>query len=236
MNSYLLMRKLDRKTITGENFCLRPEANTTEGGGARVHEVPPNLSRASSAFELSAAHEVTRLLAEWASGNSQVVDDLIPLVYRELRQLAARCLRKERQGHTLQPTALVHEAFLRLVDQKCPNWQTRSHFFGVAAHLMRQILVDHARRRQAGKRAAPKVSLEEALSFHRERGGDLIALDLGLNALEKVDPRKSRAIELRYFGGLSMDEIAQTLDISPVTVRRDLRMAEAWLHREMKCA
>ncbi len=181
-----------------------------------------------------ATHDVSRLLADWANGDSQALEELTPLVYRELRQLAAACLRRERDGHTLQPTALVHEAYMRLVVQKRPNWQTRSHFFGVAAHLMRQILVDHARRRHAGKRAAPQVSLEEALTFQPERSSELIALDLGLNALEKLDPRKCKAIELRYFGGLAMDEIAKTLGVSTITVRRDLRMAEAWLHREMQ--
>jgi RNA polymerase sigma-70 factor, ECF subfamily len=183
---------------------------------------------------LSNTHEVTRLLAEWAKGNQQALEDLTPLVYQELRQLAASYLRKELPGHTLQPTALVHEAYLRLVDQKSPDWEGRSHFFGVAAHLMRQILVDHARRRQAGKRAVRKVSLQEAVSFQRERSRDLVALDSGLSALEKLDPRKCKAVELRYFAGLSMDEIAQALEISPVTVRRDLRMAEAWLHKEMR--
>jgi RNA polymerase sigma-70 factor (ECF subfamily) len=185
---------------------------------------------------MSDTHEVTLLLAEWAKGNQNALNDLTPLVYRELRQLAASYLRKERQDHTLRPTALVHEAYLRLVDQKNPNWQNRSHFFGVAARLMRQILVDHARRRQAGKRAGSKnrVSLEEAFSFQQERSRDLVALDNGLNTLEKLDARKCRAVELRYFGGLSMDEIARVLDVSPVTVRRDLRMAEAWLHHEME--
>src|ERR1700676_4335301 len=183
---------------------------------------------------MSTTHDVTRLLTEWAKGNRQALDDLTPVVYRELRQLAASCLRKEREGHTLQPTALVHEAYLRLVDQKNPNWQSRSHFFGVAARLMRQILVDHARKRQAGKRAGHKVSLEEAVSFQQERSRDLVALDSGLNALEKLDPRKCKAVELRYFGGLSIDEIARALDVTPVTVRRDLRMAEAWLHHQME--
>jgi RNA polymerase sigma-70 factor (ECF subfamily) len=183
---------------------------------------------------MSATHEVTRLLAEWAKGSEQALEDLMPLVYRELRQLAASYLRRERQEHTLQPTSLVHEAYLRLVDQKNPNWQDRSHFFGVAARLMRQILVDHARKKQAGKRAGPTVSLAEAVSFQREHSGDLVALNDGLNQLEKLDPRKCKVVELRYFGGLSMDEIAQSLDVSAVTVRRDLRMAEAWLRREMQ--
>jgi RNA polymerase sigma-70 factor, ECF subfamily len=187
-----------------------------------------------NARAMSATHDVTRLLAEWAKGNRQALDDLTPLVYRELRQLAASYLRKERQGHTLQPTALVHEAYLRLVGQKNPSWRDRSHFFGVAAHLMRQILVEYARRRRAGKRAGERVSLEKVVSFQHERSRDLVALDSGLNALEKLDPRKSKAVELRYFGGLSMDEIAQMLDVSTVTIRRDLRMAEAWLHHEMQ--
>ena len=183
---------------------------------------------------MSSAHEVTLLLAEWANGNQQALDELTPLVYRELRQLAASYLRKERLGHTLQPTALVHEAYVRLVDQANPNWQSRSHFFGVAARLMRQILVDHARRKQAGKRAVIKVPLDEAVSFRHERSRDLMALDNGLNALEKLDPRKCKAVELRYFGGLSMEEIAEALEVSAITVRRDLRMAEAWLHQEMQ--
>jgi RNA polymerase sigma-70 factor (ECF subfamily) len=183
---------------------------------------------------MSDTHEVTLLLAEWAKGNQQALDELTPLVYRELRQLAASYLRKERLGHTLQPTALVHEAYMRLVDQSNPTWQSRSHFFGVAARLMRQILVDHARRKHAGKRAGIKVPLDEAVSFQQEQSRDLMALDRCLTALEKIDPRKCKAVELRYFGGLSMEEIAQTLDVSPITVRRDLRMAEAWLHQEMQ--
>jgi RNA polymerase sigma-70 factor (ECF subfamily) len=183
---------------------------------------------------MSATHEVTLLLAAWAKGSQQALDELTPLVCKELRQLAANYLRKERKSHTLQPTALVHEAYMRLVDQRNPTWQNRSHFLGVAARLMRQILVDHARRKHAGKRAGRNVTLEETISFQHKRSRDLVALDSGLEALEKIDPRKCKAIELRYFGGLSMDEIAQALDVSPVTVRRDLRMAEAWLHNEMQ--
>lgn len=177
---------------------------------------------------------MTLLLARWADGDQQALEDLTPLVYKELRRLAASYLRKERKGHTLRPTALVHEAYLRLVNQSNPRWEDRSHFYGVAARLMRQILVEHARRKQAMKRAARTVSLENALTFHHERGRDLVALDNALAALEKFDPRKCKAIELRYFGGLSMDEVAQALNVSAVTVRRDLRMAETWLHREMQ--
>ena len=178
--------------------------------------------------------DVTGLLAKWAKGDHQAFRDLTPIVYKELRQLAASYLRRESQNHTLQPTALVHEAYLRLVDQKDPCFENRSHFFGVAARLMRQILVDHARRRRAGKRAGLNVSLEGVAAFGEQRGRDLVALDNSLDALEKLDPRKSKAIELRYFAGLSMDEIAQALQMSVVTVRRDLRMAEAWLHHEME--
>jgi RNA polymerase sigma-70 factor, ECF subfamily len=182
----------------------------------------------------SATHDMTLLLARWANGDQQALEDLTPLVYKELRRLAASYLRKERKSHTLRPTALVHEAYLRLVDQSNPRWEDRSHFYGVAARLMRQILVEHARRKKAIKRAAHTVSLDCALSFHQERSRDLVALDNALTALEKFDPRKCEAIELRYFGGLSMDEVAQALNVSAVTVRRDLRMAETWLHREMQ--
>jgi RNA polymerase sigma-70 factor (ECF subfamily) len=183
---------------------------------------------------MSATHNVTELLAQWANGDEQALNHLTPIVYKELRKLAAAYLRKEQQGHTLQPTALVHEAYLRLVDQKNPTFQNRSHFFGVAARLMRQILVDHARRRHAAKRAAVSVPLDSVVRFEKERSHDLLALDRGLNALEKLDPRKCQAVELSYFVGLSMDEIAQALDVSEVTVRRDLRMAEAWLQHEIE--
>ena len=200
----------------------------------RVYNLANHRVRFLRCGAMSTTHQVTLLLAKWAKGNEEALDELTPLVYKQLRQLAASYLRKERLGHTLQPTALVHEAYLRLVDQSSPNWQNRSHFYGVAARLMRQILVDHARRRQAGKRAGLKVPLEQAVSFQRDRSRDLVALDMGLTALEKVDPRKCRAVELRYFGGLSTEEIAQALEVSANTVLRDLRMAEAWLHEEMR--
>jgi RNA polymerase sigma-70 factor, ECF subfamily len=183
---------------------------------------------------MSETHEVTRLLAEWAKGDEDALDDLTPLVYRRLHQLAARYLWRESEGHTLQPTALVHEAYLRLVDQANQTWQSRSHFFGVAARVMRQILVDHARRKKAGKRRGFKVPLEEAVCLGPWRGRDIEALDSSLHALEEIDPRKCKAVELRYFGGLSMEEIAQTLDVSTITVRRELRMAEAWLYHDMR--
>jgi RNA polymerase sigma factor (TIGR02999 family) len=146
---------------------------------------------------MSSTHEVTRLLGEWAKGDQQALEQLMPLVYGELRQIAASYLRKERQGHTLQPTAVVHEAYIRLVSQKTPNWEERKHFFGVAARLMRQILVEHARRRGARKRAGRRVSLESAVSFQPERNRDVVVLDNCLTDLEKMDPRKCKAVELR---------------------------------------
>jgi RNA polymerase sigma factor (TIGR02999 family) len=183
----------------------------------------------------SASHEVTRLLAEWRKGNERAVSELMPFVYGELRQLAAAYLRGERQGHTLQPTALVHEAYLRLVDQSAPDWQSRAHFYGVAARVMRQILVDHARRKQAKKRVAEPVTLQQVVNtFQPDRSDDLVALDDSLTDLEKIDARKSQAIELRYFAGLTMDEIAQAMNLSVESVRRDMRMAEAWLYDAMR--
>ena len=171
---------------------------------------------------------------EWGRGNPQALEELTPLVYAELRQLAASYLRKERPDHTLQPTALVHEAYLRLVGQQKVNWQYRSHFFGVAARLLRQILVDHARQHRAGKRAGRKVSLEDTVGLAQGRSGDLVALDDALTALEKFDARKCKVIELRYFGGLEVLEISQALQVSAITVRRDLKVAESWLYHEMR--
>jgi RNA polymerase sigma-70 factor, ECF subfamily len=183
---------------------------------------------------MATTHNVTDLLAQWANGKELALQQLTPLVYKDLRLIAARYLRKERKGHTLQPTALVNEAYLRLVDQTNPEWQNRAHFFGVAARLMRQILVDHARRRFANKRGPLTLSLGDIDTPHAQRAADLIALDFGLIALERLDPRKCKAVELRYFGGLSMEEIALLLQVSAITVRRDLRLAEAWLYNEMR--
>lgn len=184
---------------------------------------------------MAASEEVTRLLIEWKGGNQGAVDMLVPLVYDEMRRLAESYLRDERAAATLQPTALCHEAYLRLVGQSLPDWESRSHFFGVAAHLMRQILVDHARRHKSGKRGggAPKVSLDEALSFAPERSSEIVALDDALHELAKFDERKTRIIELRFFGGFSVEETAQALNLSVATIGREQRLAEAWLHREM---
>lgn len=191
--------------------------------------------RRSEYWRMSASHEITELLAQWAEGNQQALADLTPRIYRELRQLAAGYLRKERSDHSLQPTALVHEAYLRLVDQKqTPSCQNRSHFFAIAARLMRQVLVDHARRRHTDKRGGQRVPLDQAIALPDGHSAELLALDDSLKALEEFDVRKCEAIELRYFSGLSIGEISETLGISEKTVSRDLAFAEAWLYRQMQ--
>ncbi|HYY57818.1 MAG TPA: sigma-70 family RNA polymerase sigma factor [Pyrinomonadaceae bacterium] len=179
---------------------------------------------------------VTRLLIELTNGNRGAVDALLPLIYDELRSLAANYLRRERPDHTLQPTALVHEAYLRLVDQREVNWQNRAHFFGVAAQMMRRILVDHARAHATEKRghAVQKLSLNENIDKAVERSAELIALDDALRELSEFDEQKSRIVELRYFGGLSIEETAEVLGVSTVTVNRHWRMARAWLYGQMQ--
>jgi RNA polymerase sigma factor (TIGR02999 family) len=183
----------------------------------------------------SAREQVTKLLVDWGQGNKEALDLLTPIVYRELHNLAERYLRMERNAATLQPTALVHEAYLKLVAQDAPDWQSRSHFFGVAAHLMRQILVDNARKHRSVKRGGgmANVPLDEALSMSPERSAGVIALDDALNQLAVVDERKAKVIELRFFGGMTVEETANALGISVATVGREQRLAEAWLHREM---
>ena len=185
--------------------------------------------------ENSPKEAVTRLLVAWKGGSKEALDLLTPLVYDELRRLADHYLRNERAAATLQPTALVHEAYLRLVAQSLPDWESRSHFFGVAAHLMRQILVDNSRRKRSAKRGsgAGNISIEDTITFAPGPGREIEALDDALNALATVDPRKAKVIELRFFGGFSLEETAQALDISVATVGREQRLAEAWLHREM---
>lgn len=180
------------------------------------------------------ASDVTHLLREWSKGNQIVLEELTPLVYRELRRLADTYMRRERPGHTLQPTALIHEAYLKLVDQKQPAWENRSHFYRFAAHLMRQILVDHARARRAQKRAGgEKVPLEAAEAIGSARPADLIALDEALNRLEEFDKRKAQIVELKFFGGMTENEAAEALGVSERTVRRQLRLAKAWLAQAM---
>jgi RNA polymerase sigma factor (TIGR02999 family) len=181
------------------------------------------------------AKDITEILHSWSSGDRAAADELFPLVYDELRRLAHSYLRQERAGHTLQPTALVNEAYLRLVDQTRVNWQNRSHFYGIAAQMMRRILVDHARARATDKRggAAARLSLEAANISVEQDATDLIALDEALTSLAKFDERKSRVVELLYFGGLENKEAAEVLGISEKTVQRDWKMAKLWLYREL---
>ena len=179
--------------------------------------------------------EVTQLLHGWRGGDRQALDALLPLVYKELRRVAHFQLRNERQNHTLQSAALVHEAYLRLVGLSRPQWESRTHFFAIAAQLMRQILVDYARRHGAAKRGGSvcKISLDDAMVMARRKDVDVVALDDALKGLAKIDPRQSRVVELRFFAGLSLEEISEAMEIAPATVQRDWTAARAWLHREI---
>jgi RNA polymerase sigma-70 factor, ECF subfamily len=182
------------------------------------------------------ARHVTRLLRAWSQGKDAALEELLPLVHQELRRLARRYMSRERPGHTLQTTALVNEAYLKLVNSRHVNWQSRAHFFAISAQLMRRILVDYARDRRYQKRGGgvPRVTFDEALMGLREKGRDLVALDDALKGLAGFDPRKSNVVELRFFGGLSVEETAEVLKVSPDTVMRDWRLAKAWLGREMR--
>ena len=184
---------------------------------------------------VSSPNEVTQLLVDWSNGNKAALDRLMPLVYKELRRLASNYLRKERHNHTLQSAALVNEAYLRLVDYSNLSWKDRAQFFGLAAQLMRHILIDHARSHQYAKRGggARKVSMDEAAVLSEERASDLVSLDDALTSLAAVDPRKSRVVELRFFGGLNIEETAEVLKVSPMTVQREWRWAKAYLYREI---
>jgi RNA polymerase sigma factor (TIGR02999 family) len=184
----------------------------------------------------SSSTRINRLLADWGQGNEEARDALIPVVYGELRRLARRHLWRERPDHTLQSAALVNEAYLRLVRQDVPQWQNRAHFFGVAAQLMRHILVDHARNRMAAKRggSAPRLVLDPELAPAQNPGIDLVALDDALGRLSTLDPQQGRLIELRFFGGLSIEETAVVLGVSPATVKREWATARAWMRRELK--
>ena len=182
-----------------------------------------------------ARSEVTQLLQQWSDGRQEALDRLLPQIYAELRRLASSYLRRERRDHTLQPTALVHEAFLKLVDQRAVRWQNRAHFFGIAAQAMRRILVDHARGHAADKRGAgaERVSLDDAQLAGAMPDIDILALDEVLTRLATLDPQQSRVVDLRFFGGLTMEETAEVLHISPATVGRDWTMAKAWLYAEL---
>jgi RNA polymerase sigma-70 factor, ECF subfamily len=184
---------------------------------------------------ISGSQQITHLLLAWGQGDQAALDSLMPLVYSELRKVAASHLRGQRPGHTLQTTALVNEAYLRLIDASQIKWQDRAHFFAVAAHFMRRILVDFARSRNYQKRGggAQQISLDEALAIAPEHGADLLALDEALTRLQTLNERQAQVVELRYFGGLSEEETAEALKVSVRTVRRDWNFARVWLHREL---
>jgi RNA polymerase sigma-70 factor (ECF subfamily) len=183
----------------------------------------------------SSPHEVTQLLVAWGNGDEAARDQLMPLVYAELHRLAHHYMNRERPGHALQTSALVNEAFVRLVDQRDVQWQNRAHFFGIAAQIMRRILVDYARNRGSVKRggSTQQVTLDEGFIVSEKRGAEVVALDEALNGLAALDPRKSQIVELRFFCGLSIDETAELLGVSPGTVMRDWTLAKAWLRKEI---
>lgn len=180
-------------------------------------------------------HEVTQLLIDWSNGDQAALDKLVPVVEHELRRLAHHYMRREHVGHTLQTTALVNEAFVRLVNRKSVHWQNRAHFFGIAAQLMRTILVDHARSHACAKRGggADELELNEAIVVSQDKASEVIALDEALKALELIDPQQSRIVELRFFGGLTVEEAAEVLHVSPATIKREWSTAKAWLYREL---
>lgn len=180
--------------------------------------------------------DVTQMLVDWSKGSQEALAQLMPLVYNDLRHLAVHYLQRERPDHTLQPTALVHEAYLRLIDQRSVNWQNRAHFYGVAAQMMRRVLVDYARAHRTEKRggAAPKLSLDDAIGLSDKKEADLVALDEALTRLAALEPQQSRIVELRFFGGLTVEEVAEVMGISPATIKREWSMAKAWLYREIR--
>jgi RNA polymerase sigma factor (TIGR02999 family) len=184
---------------------------------------------------MTQTHELTQLLVDWSNGDRAALDKLMPLIDAELRRLAHRYMTRERAGHTLQTTALVNEAFLRLVNRKNLQWQNRAHFFGIAAQLMRTILVDHARSHASAKRGggARKLELDEAMVVSQQKASEVIALDDALNQLALLDPQQSRIVELRFFGGLTVEEAAEVLQVSPATIKREWSTAKAWLYHEL---
>jgi RNA polymerase sigma-70 factor (ECF subfamily) len=186
---------------------------------------------------MSAFHqEITQLLLSWSKGDKTALDQLVPLVYPELRRLARRYMRRENSAHTLQTSALINEAYLRIVDQQDVEWQDRAHFFAVAAQVMRHILIDHARSHRYGKRGAgaEHVPLDDVAVVSPERAADLVALDDALTRLAAIDERKSQIVEMRFFGGLTVEEIAAVMKLSPITIKREWRSAKAWLHLEIR--
>jgi RNA polymerase sigma-70 factor, ECF subfamily len=215
---------------------VRRSLNNATNGSKNSHRLQKNLPRfVNSSMDTASPNEITQQLVAWSKGDAAALEQLIPTVYQELRRMADRYLRRENAEHSLQPTALVHEAYLRLIDQTQVQWQNRAHFFGVAAQMMRRILVDHAKTKHREKRGGEmrKLSLEEAANYTHERAAELVALDDALQSLAELDERKSHIVELRYFGGLTVEETAQVLSISPQTVMRDWNLAKAWLYQQL---
>ncbi len=231
------MRLISRLIRTG--FHLRAtdaRVDLSSTCGYALGDSRPGFENSrNESMSISSPQDVTGLLQDWRNGDKAALEKLTPLVYDELRRLANRYLRSERKDHTLQGTALVHEAYMKMVGYTDLEWQSRAHFFGVAARIMRQILIDHARKHKAGRRGGGKqnLNLEEVAIFSAERASSLVALDDALESLAAFDPLKGRIIELRYFGGLSIEEIGEVEAVSASTVKRHMRMAEAWLHREI---
>lgn len=186
-------------------------------------------------METSGQKNISLILKDWSSGNQAAVDQLMPAIYDELKKIAAQYLRKERSDHTLQPTELAHEAYLKLIDISNVNWQDRAHFFAVSAQVIRHILVDHARAKATDKRggAAERIVLDEAISFSNEQDTDLLALDEALKELATFDEQQSKIVELRFFGGLTIEETASVLRLSPATIKREWTLAKAWLHKNL---
>ncbi len=186
-------------------------------------------------METGGQKNISLILKDWSSGRREAVDELMPVIYDELKKIAAQYLRKERPEHTLQPTELAHEAYLKLIDISNVNWQDRAHFFAVSAQVIRRILVDHARAKATDKRggAAERIVFDEAVSFSEEQDTDLLALDEALKELAKFDDQQSRIVEMRFFGGLTIEETAEVLKISPATIKREWTLAKAWLHKTL---
>jgi RNA polymerase sigma factor (TIGR02999 family) len=201
-----------------------------------VFNANPGEAPGSIEIVMSSDDDITALLVDWGNGDQSALDQLLPLVERELHRLAHSYMRRENPDHTLQTTALINETYLRLIDQRKVQWQNRAHFFGIAAQIMRRILLNYARDQNRQKRGgrAIHVSLSEAMIMPAEKDRELIALNDALTRLEELDPRKSRVVELRYFGGLSVEEAAEVLKIAPITVMRDWQFAKAWLARELQ--
>jgi RNA polymerase sigma-70 factor (ECF subfamily) len=233
--------KTDDPALTGhKNLVFRPHHGSAPGcdnerDAAGCGAQGFCLAQTKPWF-MSESQEVTMLLSALTNGDDGAASKLIPVVYDELRRLAGSYMRRERVDHTLQATALVHEAYLKLIEQRAVNWQSRAHFFGVAAQLMRRILIDHARGHTREKRGGEqkKVSLDEVFLFSEQQADELLAVDDSLNLLAKIDPRQARVVELRFFGGLSVEEAAEVLGVSPKTVKRDWSVAKAWLYADLK--